>query len=91
MVIVFPQLPEGLAFGVEAEMAEPEVSKGALVFLAIVVFTIITIYVVHLIMLVSEMIVWFHLVYACVPAPGHWIARMHFGIMHTARFLFTQQ
>lgn len=44
-------LPEGLAFGVEAEIAEPEVSKGALAFLAIVVFTIITIYVVHLIMM----------------------------------------
>lgn len=54
-MILFLQLPEGLAFGIEAEMAEPEVSQGALVFLAIVVFTIITIYVVHLIMMVSGM------------------------------------
>ncbi|KAG0722248.1 Transport and Golgi organization protein 1 [Chionoecetes opilio] len=46
-----PQLPEGLAFGVEAEVAEPDMSQGALVFLAIVVFTIVIIYVTHLIML----------------------------------------
>lgn len=54
LIIDASQLPEGLAFGVEAEVAEPETSQGALVFLAIVVFTIITIYVVHLIMLVSS-------------------------------------
>lgn len=53
VTFMFPQLPEGLAFGVEAEVAEPEVSRGALVFLGIVVFTIIVIYVVHLIMMVS--------------------------------------
>ncbi|KAK8391135.1 hypothetical protein O3P69_017055 [Scylla paramamosain] len=47
----FIRLPEGLAFGVEAEVAEPEMSQGALVFLFIVVFTIVTIYLVHLIML----------------------------------------
>lgn len=58
ITILFLQLPEGLAFGVEAEIAEPEVSKGALAFLAIVVFTIITIYVVHLIMMVSGMSLW---------------------------------
>lgn len=43
-------LPEGLAFGVEAEMADPHMSSGAFVFLFIVVFTIITIYIVHLVM-----------------------------------------
>nr|XP_045582084.1 transport and Golgi organization protein 1-like isoform X1 [Procambarus clarkii] len=43
-------LPEGLAFGVEAEVADPHMSAGAIVFLFIVVFTIITIYFVHLIM-----------------------------------------
>ncbi|XP_042212360.1 transport and Golgi organization protein 1-like isoform X2 [Homarus americanus] len=45
------QLPEGLAFGVEAEVAEPHMTSGSLVFLGIVVFTIITIYFVHLIMM----------------------------------------
>ncbi|ROT72335.1 putative transport and Golgi organization protein 1 [Penaeus vannamei] len=44
------QLPEGLAFGVEAEVADPHMSSGALVFLGIVVCTIITIYIVHLFM-----------------------------------------
>ncbi|XP_037786796.1 transport and Golgi organization protein 1-like isoform X1 [Penaeus monodon] len=43
-------LPEGLAFGVEAEVADPHMSSGALVFLGIVVCTIITIYIVHLFM-----------------------------------------
>lgn len=66
-IIIFQQLPEGLAFGVEAEMAEPEASQGAVVFLAVVGCTIIIIYIVHLIMMVSGMIFFF---YACVPALG---------------------
>ncbi|XP_069950207.1 uncharacterized protein [Cherax quadricarinatus] len=43
-------LPEGLAFGVEAEVADPHMSAGAIVFLSIVVFTIISIYFTHLVM-----------------------------------------
>ncbi|KAK7086700.1 hypothetical protein SK128_014215 [Halocaridina rubra] len=43
-------LPEGLAFGFEAELAEPKVSSGMLVFLLIVAGTVITIYFIHLIM-----------------------------------------
>ncbi|XP_068230480.1 fap1 adhesin-like isoform X2 [Palaemon carinicauda] len=44
-------LPEGLAFGFEAEIAEPHVSNGMLVFLLIVSGTVVTIYFVHLLML----------------------------------------
>ncbi|XP_066976480.1 transport and Golgi organization protein 1-like isoform X18 [Macrobrachium rosenbergii] len=45
------QLPEGLAFGFEAEIAEPQVSNGMLVFLLIVSGTVVTIYFVHLVMM----------------------------------------
>ncbi|XP_066976484.1 transport and Golgi organization protein 1-like isoform X21 [Macrobrachium rosenbergii] len=44
-------LPEGLAFGFEAEIAEPQVSNGMLVFLLIVSGTVVTIYFVHLVMM----------------------------------------